>query len=271
MPRDIISISVVIRTKDSAATFDDVISGLGLDTGDEVIVVDSGSQDATLDLARAAGAKIVDLSHLHFSYSGSLNSGFREARNDWVLSLSSHCVPAEPNLLEKYRRVLSSLPPEVGAITGRAVAGARELSPEPPPATCTQADFLKGAYFTCGNPNCLYRRSAWAEHPFDETVETAEDLEWSLWALNQGYQLMRLPAAAAFYRSHLGLRATFRKGFMEARAARRLVANPPFPPAAIVRETIRAALSVPLQRTPVRQAIRRLCYFLGDFWGRRAK
>ena len=53
------AISVVIRTCDSARTLERVILGLGRAEGDEVIVVDSGSRDATLNIAKKHGAIIV--------------------------------------------------------------------------------------------------------------------------------------------------------------------------------------------------------------------
>lgn len=69
------AISVVIRTRDSARTLERVILGLSRAEGDEVIVVDSGSRDATLDIARKHGAIIV-LAPGPFNYSKSLNLWF---------------------------------------------------------------------------------------------------------------------------------------------------------------------------------------------------
>jgi glycosyltransferase involved in cell wall biosynthesis len=265
------AISVVIRTKDSAATLGDVISRLGLTVSDELIVVDSGSQDATLGLAKKAGAKIVDLSGQPFSYGKSLNAGFSLARNDWILSLSSHCVPAEPDLLAKYRQALAGLAPEIGAVTGRAVAHARELKTDIMSEVCTPTDFAKGTYFTCGNPNCLYRKSIWTQHPFDEQIETAEDLEWSLWAFKNGISLMRLPNAAVFYRSRLGLPAMIKKGYTEARVARRLAPNPPLSVASLLSRIFWYFLALLRGRATVGHTARRIGYLLGDFWGRQSK
>lgn len=266
-----LAISVVVRTKNSAATLKEVIDRLGLAGGDELIIVDSGSRDATLDLARTAGAKVVDLSGVPFSYSRSLNAGFSLARNDWILSLSSHCVPAEPDLLAKYRRSLPGLTPDVGAITGLVVGRAKELRTERPPAVCTPNDFAKGTYFACANPNCLYRKSVWGRHPFSEEIETAEDLEWTIWAFNSGISLMRLPAAAVFYRSRLGLAAMIRKGYVEARVTRRMLPNPPITVAYLSRDVVVNCLSVLRGQATVNYAARRICYLLGDFWGRRTK
>lgn len=85
---------------------------------DEIVVVDTGSTDSTVDIAKAYGAKIG-----HFPW----NDNFSDARNhalsmcsgDWILSLD-----ADERLLERHRnieqrdaglvrRVVNSQPPEV--------------------------------------------------------------------------------------------------------------------------------------------------------------
>jgi rhamnosyltransferase len=264
-------ISVVIRTKNSAVTLGDVISRLGLIGGDELIIVDSGSRDATLNMARNAGARIIDVSHEPFSYGKSLNAGFSVARNKWVLALSSHCVPVEPDLLGEYRRLLTEIAPDFGCIVGYGFGHAGEMKKQTAIEICTPADFAKGIYFASSNANSLYRREVWASHPFDEKIETAEDLEWSLWAIKNGHSLMRFPAAAVLYRSQLGLLAMFKKGCLESRVAKRLVSNPPFTVAFAVKTIFWNCLAVMRGRTSLGFTMRRIAYVLGDYWGRRVK
>jgi len=263
------AISVVIRTKNSAATLGEVITGLGLTGEDELIVVDSGSQDDTLNIATAAGATIVDLSQKPFSYGKSLNAGFAVARNAWILAISSHCIPAELGLLDLYRQWLPTVPPEVVGIAGGVVGSANEIKKNPGLEACTPADFARGVYFTCNNPNSLYRQTAWAKHPFDEQIETAEDLEWSIWALKSGHSLMRNPKAAVLYRSRLGLVAMIKKGHLEARVAKRLVPNPPFTVAYLIKNIFWNGVSVVRGQISIGLCLRRICYLLGDFGGRR--
>lgn len=262
-------ISVVIRTKNSAATLGDVVSRLGLAGGDELIIVDSGSQDATLNIARNAGARIIDVSREPFSYGKSLNAGFSAAGNNWVLSLSSHCVPVEPDLLGKYRQLLPEIAPEFVCIVGGGFRHVGEMKEQTALETCTPSDFTNGTYFTCTNPNSLYRREVWVRHPFDEKIETAEDLEWSLWALRNGYSLMRHATAAVFYRSRLGLLAMFKKGHLESRVASRLVSNPPLTVTFVVKTIFWSCLAVVRGSASLGFAMRRISYLLGDYWGRR--
>jgi len=263
-------ISVVIRTKNSAATLDDVIAGLGLTGDDELIVVDSGSRDATLEIARRAGARIVDFSREPFSYGKSLNVGFAAARNDWVLALSSHCIPAAPDLLGRYRRQLDGLAPEIAGITGTAVVSrTRDLKADAPPEICRPADFARGVYFTGINPNCLYRRAVWAGRPFAEQIATAEDLEWWLWAFRHGYSLMRDFGAVVLYRSRLGFFGMVKKGYRETRVGMSLVPNPPFTLLDLTRTVFWSVAAAVRFQIPPGQALGRIGYSTGIYWARR--
>ena len=54
---------------------------------DEIIVVDSGSRDATVEVARAHGARVVDRAWTN--YSEQKNFAAAQATHDWVLSLDA--------------------------------------------------------------------------------------------------------------------------------------------------------------------------------------
>jgi glycosyltransferase involved in cell wall biosynthesis len=212
------AISVVIRTRDSARTLERVILGLGCAAGDEVIVVDSGSRDATLDIARKLGAIIVPAPGL-FNYSKSLNLGFAAAKNQWVLVISSHAIPIVPRFLDVHRLAIQQFPPDVAvgyapssiSIKTGADAALDEVH------FYTAENYL-AAKPPCGNGNAVYRRSAWEKLPFDETVRTAEDMLWLREIFQQGDRIAYVPAARTLNCNQASLRYMFRKGYSDARA-----------------------------------------------------
>src|SRR5438132_13277777 len=110
-------ISVLIRTFNSGQTLEHVMRALPLAEGDEFLVVDSGSTDATLAIATRHGARVFRPEG-PFNYSRSLNVGFAAARNPWVLVLSSHCIPSSPGMLGLVRQTAAEAAPPVAVIHG---------------------------------------------------------------------------------------------------------------------------------------------------------
>lgn len=214
-------ISVVIRTFNSDRTLHQLLAGLKRTPGDEIIVVDSGSTDATLAIAEKAEARILRLDP-PFHYSKSLNAGFRAARNPWVLVISSHCIPAVQNFMEVYRREAAQFPADV--VVGYAPSTLSGLS-DPELATDRTTFFAQTDYDkvsrVCGNGNTIYQRSAWEELPFDETVRTAEDKLWIMEMIGRNYRFAYIPGARGLNKNQSSLAYMFRKGFRDARALRK--------------------------------------------------
>jgi len=206
-------ISVLIRTFNSGQTLDQVMAALPLAEGDEFVVVDSGSTDATLAIATRHGARVFRPEG-PFNYSRSLNVGFAAAHNPWVLVLSSHCIPASPGMLGLLRQTAFEAAAAVAVIYGQ-VALCKPADAVAAPENIDQARWERNRPRIGGNGLALYRRACWAEHPFAEDLITAEDLEWFLWAIRRGYSAFQVPQAWALYRNRGSVRHMFRKGWFE--------------------------------------------------------
>lgn len=193
-------LSIVVRTLNAAPQFRELLAGLSLRPGDQLIVVDSGSSDGTLDLARQAGAEIVSLAQDRFTYGRSLNVGFAVARHPWILALSSHVVPVRPDFLDVYRSAIGRFPSSVVAAAGPLVRNDGERGMTGGITLYQGDDFLRGFEFGAGNPNCLYRRDVWQARPFDEELGGGEDCEWYVWAIVAGHTLAAVHAAEVYYR-----------------------------------------------------------------------
>lgn len=214
------TISVVIRTFNSARTLDRVLAGLKLAPGDEYIVVDSGSNDSTLEIAERHGAVILRPPQ-PFNYSKSLNYGFKQAANPWVLVISSHCIPVTGDFMDIYRREISKFPADVvvgyapSTLSGESDA---QLSSSET-SIFSEADYSRVSG-VCGNGNTIYRRSAWEILPFDESVRTAEDKLWIMEMLKRNVRFAYLPQARGLNCNQATLAYMFRKGYRDARALR---------------------------------------------------
>ncbi len=205
-------LSLVIRTLNAAPQLAELLSALHLRPDDQLIIVDSGSSDATLELARKAGAQIVPIAPDRFTYGRSLNVGFAEARHSWILALSSHVVPVRPDFLDAYRSAIRRFPSGVVAAAGPLVRNDGERGMTGGITLYEGADFLRGFEFGAGNPNCLYRRDVWAARPFDEALGGGEDCEWYVWAIVAGHVLAAVHAAEVYYRFRRSWSAFVYKG-----------------------------------------------------------
>lgn len=79
-------LSIIILTKNSEITLADCISNV-LPIAGEVIVVDSGSTDRTIEIAKMQGARVIE--HPMKNFADQRNVAMQHAKGDWVLYLDS--------------------------------------------------------------------------------------------------------------------------------------------------------------------------------------
>lgn len=84
-----VTLTVVIPTLNEEVDLPKCLESLK-NLADEIIVIDSGSTDRTLDIAKKYQAKIIP--HDFKSFSDTRNLGTKKAKGDWVLSLEADVV-----------------------------------------------------------------------------------------------------------------------------------------------------------------------------------
>ena len=90
-------LSAVLITRDAAAQLDACLASVAFCA--EILVVDSGSADGTVAIARARGAKVVD--HAWLGYGKQKQFAVAHAAHDWVL-----CVDADECVSDELRAVI---------------------------------------------------------------------------------------------------------------------------------------------------------------------
>ena len=227
-------ISVVIPVKNGG--FDlarclGAIRAQAVDVPVEILVVDSGSTDDSVIVARAHEAEVTEIPAHEFSHGASRNLGAAQARGEHLVFISQDAYPIATDWLARLTAPLREdsgvagvygrqLPPEgatppeeyfldflYGPLARRqAVGSASELS-------------METTLFS--NVNAAMPRNIWAANPFVEDIVMSEDQEWSRRMLLQGYALAYVPEAAVRHSHNYTLRAAFRRFFDSGASAER--------------------------------------------------
>jgi rhamnosyltransferase len=187
----LLSCSVVIRAFNEEAHVGRLLDGIRLQTvrANEIILVDSGSTDATASIATAFGAHVVHIDPGEFTFGRSLNLGIQSASSDLIVIASAHVYPVYPDWLERLLEPFQN--PQVALTYGKQRGAERSRFSEhqifaqwfPERTNLTQSHPF------CNNANAAIRRSFWLEHPYDETLTGLEDLAWATWALRAGHTI----------------------------------------------------------------------------------
>jgi rhamnosyltransferase len=201
--------SVIVRTFNSAPTVLTTMRSIrAQDMASEILVVDSGSNDDTLDLVAPFADTILHIKPEEFTFGGSLNIGAAAAAAPVHVALSSHCVLPRPDWL----RIA------VGQIRDGAVAAVGmptdALGRPLERVFLVNRDYLLAHhYWGFSNHASAWSAEAWRAHPFDESLVASEDKEWSWRALGDNGVLAVDPrlVVPGVHRRAAGVRMYYRR------------------------------------------------------------
>lgn len=212
--------SIVIRTFNSERTIGKVLEHIRAQAfrDYEVVIVDSGSTDGTLEIVRRyAPDTVVDYSHGRFTYSGALNAGCDAARGEYVVCLSSHCIPLRGDWLGLLIGTLDTDERLAGA-WGPLMFDANEVARDGRAEVVDLEKFRGMPTWGLRNANGVIRRVLWAERPFSEKVERCEDQDWVHHFLRRGYTTAVVHGAAVYYTPDIGVVRHTVKAYKDAMA-----------------------------------------------------
>lgn len=210
------TVSAVIRVRNAAGNLQRCLAGLERQAlppsvGLEKIVVDNGSTDESVDVARRYGAAVVPVRPEEFTWGGALNTGFTAATGQIVLLLSSDAYAADGNWLSEMLKPFAN--PNVAAVYGRQVpyrdapVDERVRLKRYFPAASVEFNGnskkvkVNGKGLIASNSCAAIRRDVWRQIPYDEDIAAGEEGPWCCEVLHRGYTIV-YQASAKVYHSH---------------------------------------------------------------------
>ncbi len=155
----------------------------------EIVLVDSGSSDATLSIAAQFPVRVVHIRPQEFSFGRSLNRGLSAAQGEFAVLASAHVYPVYADWLEQLLRPFADA--QVALTYGRQQGdeASRFSERQVLAKWFPERSDPRQAHPFCNNANAAVRLALWRTHAYDEELSGLEDLAWATWAMAQGHTL----------------------------------------------------------------------------------
>ena len=189
--------SIVIRCRNEEKYIGQLLDGVMHQTvrDPEIIVVDSGSTDGTLDVVSRYPVKAIHVTPEEFSFGGALNRGCAATSAEVVVIASAHVYPVYRDWLERLLAPLTD--PRVALAYGKQRGDERTKYSERQVFATWFGEQPNDAqdHPFCNNANAAIRRTLWERLPYDESLTGLEDIAWAKAAMGLGYRIVYEPAA----------------------------------------------------------------------------
>jgi rhamnosyltransferase len=185
----------------------------------ELIVIDSGSTDGSVDLIRQAKPRLFrQIEPVEYNPSRVMNWAMEQARSDFGIFLNADATPQGPHWL---RPLVESLQdPQTAAVFGRQI-------PRPDCRAVYACDYER-----CFGPNresvrwdhffsmvsSGLRKDIWARRGFLEKMQYSEDDEYTRWARGEGCKVVYCPESVVMHSHNYTPAQAYKRSFGEARA-----------------------------------------------------
>jgi glycosyltransferase involved in cell wall biosynthesis len=199
-------VSIVIRTKNEEASLPLCLEEITKQSYQdfEIIVIDSGSTDKTVEIA--------------------LNKGIRSSQGKIIVAISAHCLPVN-NVWLEYLVASFNTHEKLAGVFGRQIPfesaapyekrGLKQSYP-------SEEEFflIDSPHFS--NANGAFLREAWEIYPFDEKLSFCEDVKWCSVVQKKGFKIGYEPRSVVYHSHRESLKDVFYKYYIKNKALKEL-------------------------------------------------
>lgn len=218
-------ISIIILTKNAGESFTTLLQRLSsqkLAGNYEIIVLDSGSTDSTLEIARSFPTRITRIKPEEFHHGRTRNLGAELASGNILVYITQDALPLHDSWLHKLTQDVNQ--PRVAMVIGRQI---------PWPDTKPPEKFFYSYYFPehkievvrdapdyyrdnmfISNVNSAISREAWKKLRFSGSIALAEDKEFAKRALLDGWKIVYQPEATVYHAHDFTLRSLYERAVL---------------------------------------------------------
>ena len=220
-----IETSILIPTKNGAEDLEACLAAIYTQKGTgpfEVIVIDSGSTDTTLEIARRYPVRIELIPPETFHHARTRNYAAGIAKGEVLVFLSQDAIPASDTWLAAFLSNFNE--PAVAAVYGRqlpksgsglerrtafaAMYGAARIVKMP-----MDGVGLGHKYYHFSNANSAIRRTVWEATRFPDELKVFEDVGIAKRILDSGWSIVYEPEAAVYHSHDFPLNILFKRYF----------------------------------------------------------
>lgn len=200
-----VDISIIIRTLNEERYLGELLEAISrqrCDFNHEVVLIDSGSTDNTLAIAKKYSCNILNISRDEFSFGRSLNRACQASAGKYLILISGHCIPKDNLWMQNMVLPLSN--GIASYVYGRQIGG---------PATYWSETQIFDKYFPdtsqlpqtgfyCNNANSAISREAWELYRFDEQLTGLEDMHLAKRLVDSGGFIGYVAEACVYHLHH---------------------------------------------------------------------
>ena len=214
-------VSIVMRSFNEAWALKETLPAIAQQEyrNRELIVIDSGSTDGSVDLVRAAEpAHFIQIEPPEYVPGRVMNCGMGLARSEYVIFINADATPQGTGWLRPLVNAL--LDSQTAAVFGRQI-------PRPDCRAVYAHDYERcfgenresaqwDHFFSMANSGI--RKDIWARRRFAESITYSEDDEWTRWARAEGYRILYVPESVAMHSHNYTAAQAYKRSFGEAQA-----------------------------------------------------